>query len=126
MGHHRHREPNEIKEYQELPSEEREVQNVHPFFQGNDLAILSVICPFLSQNGQKIISFFMNFGGDNGANNSPASDIAGLLMQTLKNVDPNFLQSLLPQFLNSPGNSSVSEVLQRFLPKGVPGSSPTS
>ncbi|HEX3046173.1 MAG TPA: hypothetical protein VHY08_15565, partial [Bacillota bacterium] len=107
MSHHRRRESTELNEYQETQSKEQAVQNAHLFFQENDLAILSVISPFLSPNGQKLISFFVNFGKENP--NPQALDITGLLMQTLKNTDQNFLQNLLPLFKNLAGNSNAGE-----------------
>lgn len=122
MSHHRRRETTELKEYQESQSQEQANQNTHPFLQENDLTILSVISPFLSPNAQKLITFFVNFGSENP--NPQAPDIAGLLMQTLKNTDPNFLQNLLPAFLNLSGNSTPGEVLQRFLPKELREAAP--
>jgi hypothetical protein len=129
MSHHRHRELNNLNEYVESkPGEKLESYSPkapHPFFQENDLMLLSVISPFLSQNGQKIISFFVNFGKESPATAPQGADIAGLFMQMLKNTDPAFLQNLVPLFLNAAGNSTAGEVIQRFFPKDSQAGSPT-
>ncbi|MCL6589296.1 MAG: hypothetical protein K6U80_05005 [Firmicutes bacterium] len=119
MGHHHRREQASPKEHDDLNPGQKPVPTSHPFFQENDLAILSVISPFLSPNGQRLISFFLNFEKEDPAGTSQTADIAGILLQTLKNTDPNILQNLIPTFLKVTGNSNAGEILQRFFPKDL-------
>lgn len=89
MGHRHAEEPN-IEPKQVVSSSEES----HPFFSKNDLSILGITTPFLSPNGQKLVSFFVNFN-----QNSSLPDLGGILNQ-LGNPDNNKLfQDLLPALL---------------------------
>jgi hypothetical protein len=87
----------------ELP-ERNEIQPVmisekapHPFFEKNDLTYLSMIKPLLSQTGQKLISFFVNFGEEESRNNN--LDFNGLLKQFTSKLDPNTTKDFLPALM---------------------------
>ncbi len=88
---HRHMEEPKTEPKQVIPSSEE----LHPFFSKNDLSLLNIATPFLSPNGQKLLSFFINFN----QNSSHLPDIGGILSQ-LGNSDSNKLvQDLLPALL---------------------------
>lgn len=95
MGH-RHSE--EVKnQHQQVLSTSEET---NPFLSKNDLTILSMSIPFLSSNGQKIVSFFTNFN----RNPVPASDFSGILNLLNNSENSNLIRELLPALLGLAGN----------------------
>jgi hypothetical protein len=65
MGHQNHEAIREIPDECEVKEREKEKEkerNSHPFLEKNDITFLSIIHPLLSPNGQKLVSFFINFG----------------------------------------------------------------
>lgn len=93
---HRHTEELKIQPQQVLsPPEE-----TNPFLSKNDLTILSMAIPFLSSNGQKIISFFTNFNH----NPVPASDFSGILNLFNNSDNIKLIRELLPTLLSMAGN----------------------
>lgn len=90
MSHHHSEEPKpELKEVIS-PSE-----NSHPFLSKNDLSLLTLASPFLSANGQKIISFFVNFN----QNSAQTLDFSRFLNQLGISDGNKLLQELLPVVL---------------------------
>lgn len=92
---HRHSEEVKIEPNPTMPS----FEEPNPFLSKIDISILTIITPFLSTNGQKLISFFTGF------NHGPASapDLSGIL--SLFNASNNkSLRDLLPIFLSLVGN----------------------
>lgn len=71
--------------------------NVHPFFEPNDLTLLSVVTPMLSSNAQRLISFFINFGGAEPVSN-PIGNLAEIFQQ-LPAKQKNSLTELAPAVL---------------------------
>lgn len=93
---HRHSEEAKIEPTQTMPS----FEEPNPFLSKNDISILTIITPFLSANGQKLISFFAGF------NHSPASapDLSGILNLFNTSNNNKSLRDLLPIFLSLVGN----------------------
>lgn len=92
---HRHSEEPKAELKQVISSTEES----HPFLSKNDLALLTMATPFLSANGQKLVSFFVNF------NQSPAqsANFSGFLNQIGNTDGNNMLQELLPAILGLAG-----------------------
>ncbi len=89
---HRHSEEIKNEPKQVISSSEE----LNPFLSKNDLTILTMAIPFLSANGQKLLSFFINF------NQSPIStpDFSGILNLFNNNDNNNnVLRELLPALL---------------------------
>ena len=95
MGH-RHSEETNLEPKQVIPSSE----NSNPFLSSNDITILTIATPFLSANGQKLISFFTGF------NQSPVTtpDFSGILSMLNTSNNNNPLRELLPVILSLTGN----------------------
>ncbi len=82
----------DLKQIQASPEES------NPFLSKNDLTLLTMASPFLSANGQKLISFFVNF------NQSPVQSPVFSGLNQLGNSDGNkLLQELLPAILGLVG-----------------------
>jgi hypothetical protein len=95
MGH-QHEPKRELK-----PVEiEKTEKNLHPFLEKNDITLLSMINPLLSPNGQKLVSFFVNFGNSDSVANpaSPNSNIRDLFSQ-LAGGQNNAIADLAPSLL---------------------------
>jgi hypothetical protein len=75
----------------------QKAQNAHPFFEPNDLTLLSIVTPMLSSNAQRLISFFINFGGAAPTTN-PMSGLAEIFQQ-LPAKQKNSLTELAPAVL---------------------------
>jgi hypothetical protein len=93
---HRHSEETKIEPTQTMPS----FEEPNPFLSKNDISILTILTPFLSTNGQKLISFFAGF------HHSPAStpDLSGILNLFNTSNNNKSLRDLLPIFLSLVGN----------------------
>lgn len=72
-------------------------QNAHPFFEPNDITMLSMVTPMLSSNAQRLISFFINFG-DAQASPNPMGNLAEIFQQ-LSPKQKNSLTELAPAVL---------------------------
>ncbi|HOJ77234.1 MAG TPA: hypothetical protein PLZ08_08365 [Bacillota bacterium] len=95
MGH-QHEPKRELK-----PVEiEKTEKNLHPFLEKNDITFLSMINPLLSPNGQKLVSFFINFGNSDSVANpvSPNSNLKDLFSQ-LTGGQNNAIADLAPSLL---------------------------
>lgn len=105
MSHHNSNNNLETKEKAEsIPSVTAE-QPVHPFLSKDDIKLLSIMKPFLSTNGQKMIGFFLSFGNETAGDSFP--DLSNLLRQAMNKGDTGPLQELLPVLLSSiAGNSN--------------------
>lgn len=102
---HRHSEERETEPKQVLPSSD-ESKESNPFLSNNDITLLTMAAPFLSPNGQRLISFFINFG----QSSLPAPDFGGV-QKLLGNTDSNkLLQDLLPALLGLAGRMNQSGI----------------
>jgi hypothetical protein len=94
MSHHE--TFHEITEETKFKEEDNEKEkNLHPFLEKNDITLLSIINPLLSNNGQKLVSFFINFG--NQETNLPLQ--LNELINQLANKPKNSAGELLPSLL---------------------------
>ena len=118
MGHHHRREENGIQ-----PSEISD-KSEHPFFSEKDLIYLPLILPLLSEQGRKLIAFFIDFGNPNLTNNLP--DPSNLLKQLGPKLENGNFKELLPMFLaflSNPENKKIlnpsllSSLIANFSPK---------
>ncbi|NLY75732.1 MAG: hypothetical protein GX075_10550 [Firmicutes bacterium] len=75
----------------------------HPFLTKNDLTLLTMVTPFLSANGQKLLSFFINFN-----NRAPAQapDLSGIFNLSAGSGGNRLLQELLPALLALAGKTT--------------------
>lgn len=104
MGH-RHSEERETEPKQVLPSSD-ESKESNPFLSNNDIALLTLATPFLSPNGQRLISFFINFD----QSSFPAPDFGGV-QKLLGNADSNkLLQDILPALLGLAGKMNQTGI----------------
>lgn len=92
---HRHSEETKNEPKQVTPSS----VEPNPFLSKNDITILTMATPFLSANGQKLISFFIGFN----QNPAPTPDFSGIL-NMLNTSNNNLLRELLPVMLGLAGN----------------------
>lgn len=95
MGH-RHPEEAKIEPKQPISS----FEEPNPFLSKNDISILTIITPFLSTNGQKLISFFAGFNH----NPAPAPDLSGIANLFNMSNNNKSLRDLLPLFLSLIGS----------------------
>ena len=100
MSHH-HSDPEPVNQ---LPSVATPEKTIHPFLEEPDVTYLSLIRPLLSQKGQKLLGFFIDF-----SNQSPGNDQLDLSAM-LKGLSTRFknsssLNDLLPTLLNMAANS---------------------
>lgn len=82
--------------------------NLHPFFEKNDITLLSMVSPLLSSSAQRLITFFINFGNSEPVN--PLGSMSDFLQQG-SNKQQNSLMELAPALLgmlsgDSKGNGS--------------------
>jgi hypothetical protein len=112
----------------EVLNEPQTVENFensdHPFFKANDLTLLSIILPLLSEPGKQLISFFINFGNPKPVNS--VVDPLSLLKQIAPKIENSGFQEILPTlmtFLSNPDNKSalnpalLSSLLSNMSPK---------
>jgi len=92
MGH-QHEPKKDLK----LVEPEIVEKNIHPFLEKNDLTLLAMISPLLSPAGQKLVSFFVNFGG---SETTAVSAPFGDLLPQLSAIQKNSLTELAPTLLN--------------------------
>ena len=105
MSHHNNSNNPETKEKTESISAVTAESPVHPFLSKDDMKLLSIMKPFLSTNGQKMVGFFLSFGDETPGDSS--HDFSNLLRQAVNKGDAGPLQELLPVLLSSmAGNSN--------------------
>lgn len=95
---HRRSEEHKTELKQVVPSSEEPKEN-NPFLSKNDIALLTIATPFLSPNGQKLISFFINFT----QSSFPVPDFSGVQNQLGNSDTVKMLQDLLPALLGLAG-----------------------
>ena len=85
----------------EVINEPQTVENFdnsdHPFLKANDLTLLSIILPLLSEPGKQLIAFFINFG-----NSKPVDNIVdplSLLKQIAPKIENSGFQEILPALM---------------------------
>lgn len=96
MGHRHSEETTKLEPKQAIPSSE----NSNPFLSIKDITVLTMATPFLSANGQKLISFFTGFN----QSSAPTPDFSGIL-NMLNTSNSNPLRELLPIILGLAGNA---------------------
>lgn len=102
---HRHSEEPKTEPKQVVSSSDESKEN-NPFLSNNDITLLTMATPFLSPNGQKLISFFINFG----QSSFPAPDFGGV-QKLLGNADNNkLLQDILPALLGLAGKMNQTGI----------------
>lgn len=69
--------------------------NLHPFFEKNDITLLSMVNPLLSSSAQRLIAFFINFGNSEPVN--PLANMGDFLQ--MPNKQQNSLMELAPALL---------------------------
>ena len=122
-----HRPPQEPKnDPKQVVSVTDESEKTNPFFSNNDQTLLTMVTPFLSPNGQRLISFFVHFNhspfpspdfsrAQNQSGNLEANKLLQDLFPTLlglagkmnrESLDPSLFTSLLGMLNNSAPQSS--------------------
>lgn len=122
MGHQNHEAIHEIPEenlIKERDNEKEKERNPHPFLEKNDITFLSIINPLLSPNGQKLVSFFINFGNQETNLPSQLNELIGQLATKQKNPAGEMLPSLLgmlssPDHKNGINPAVISTLLSMF------------
>jgi hypothetical protein len=124
MSHRRSEEPKTEPKLGISPPDESQEPN--PFLSKNDITLLTMAAPFLSPNGQKLVSFFVNFNHSSfpipdlgGAQNLLGISDTNKLLQDLlptllglagkmnqNGIDPSLFTSLLGMFNNNPTQAS--------------------
>lgn len=107
MGHqhdskkdHKDRDIKPLKSVESSKKSEDSNDNpANPFFEKNDLTLLSMITPLLSPSAQRLLSFFINYGNDLPETPNPLSNIGDLLQQT-SSGQRNSLVEMAPTLLN--------------------------
>lgn len=94
-------------------------QPIHPFFEKNDIAVLSMLIPMLSPRAQKLISFFLSFGTNDVCN--PLGNIGNILGQlsqnsgnlnsTMMTMAPMFMELLSKNNKDAQAASSINPML---------------
>jgi len=75
----------------------------NPFLTKNDLTLLTMVTPFLSANGQKLLLFFINF---NNRGSAQTPDFSGIFNHSAGAGGNRLLQELLPALLAMAGKST--------------------
>lgn len=102
---HRHSEEHKIELKPVSPSSDEPKEN-NPFLSKNDIALLTLATPFLSPNGQRLISFFINF-----TQSSPSlPDFSGVQSQLGNSDTFKMLQDLLPALLGLAGRMNQNGI----------------
>jgi len=107
MGHSHDSKKDKDKDFKGLKSIESSGKSDsgdnpnNPFFDKNDLAILSIITPLLSPDAQRLLSFFINYGNDAPtlATPNPLGNL-GELLQQLPSGQRNSLMEIAPSLLS--------------------------
>jgi hypothetical protein len=108
MSHH-HREA-AINE----PQTDEPVSNSdHPFLETNDLTLLSIILPLLSEPGKQLISFFINFGNTKPINS--IGDPLSLLKQLAPKLENSGIKEILPTLMTLLSNQDSKSALNPAL-----------
>lgn len=102
---HRHSEEHKAELKPVNPSSEEPKEN-NPFLSKNDITLLTLATPFLSPNGQKLISFFINFS----QSSSPLPDFNGVQSQLGNSDTFKMLQDLLPALLGLAGRMNQNGI----------------
>lgn len=97
MGHQ-----HDLKKDPKPAEEEAKNQSAHPFFEPNDITLLSVVTPMLSSNAKQLISFFINFGNPH-PSQSPMANL-GEIFQQLPAKQKSSLAELAPAVLGMLSN----------------------
>lgn len=102
---HRHFEEHKTELKPVSPSSD-EPKETNPFLSKNDITLLTLAIPFLSPNGQRLISFFINFS----QSSSPLPDFSGVQSQLGNSDTFKMLQDLLPALLGLAGRMNQNGI----------------
>jgi hypothetical protein len=124
MGHQNHEVIREIPDESGINEREKEKEkemekNPHPFLEKNDITFLSIINPLLSPNGQKLVSFFINFGNQETRLPLQLNELVSQLATKQKNPAAEMLPTLLgmlsgPDQKNALNPAVISTLLSMF------------
>ncbi|HOP74469.1 MAG TPA: hypothetical protein PLC07_05350 [Bacillota bacterium] len=105
MGHSHDSKKDKDKDFKGFKNTEssedfNDISN-NPFFEKNDLTLLSVINPLLSPKAQRLLSFFINYGNDlpETPSPNPLGNISDLLQQ-MSSGQRNSLMEIAPSLLS--------------------------
>lgn len=97
MGHRHSQEPK--NEPKQVVSVTDDSEKSNPFLSNNDQSLLTLVTPFLSPSGQKLISFFVRFN----QSSFPLPDFSGIQNQSGNFEANKLLQDTIPTLLSLAG-----------------------
>lgn len=108
MGH-QHDSRKDIKPVKSVKpaQDESEEKWSHTFLEKNDITFLSMIRPLLSPNGQKLVSFFVDFDNQGSVNTPTSSLNIGDLLSQLSPNQKNSIAELAPSILGMLSNGDA-------------------
>ena len=109
MSHHHRRQCEEPQPVETIPVE----KSVFPLLEQNDIAVLTMMKPLFSSNGQKIIDIFITLGS--GQSQGPFSDITRILSQLTPSGENNKKPDMFPQLLNLLSNPEIQNIVNPTL-----------
>jgi hemoglobin-like flavoprotein len=109
MGHQSQDSGNDLRVVEAIPNEKE--KPTHPFLEKNDVTLLSVINPLLSSNGQKIVSFFVNFANNEDPSSFNLSNYFNQISNKTRGQTGDLLPSLIGLLSNPEAKNSLNPAL---------------